>query len=84
MSPSGSSPARGEAGHEQVQGPQPAGPGGGFEALEPDSDERRRGAGGDGGGHGGRRGNSGGVLGVVAPVPEPVLEVQPEVLDGLG
>ena len=71
----------GQAGDEQVQRAQAAGPGGGLEALEADADERRRGAGRNGGGHGGSRGNGGGVLGVVAPVPEAVLEVQPEVLD---
>ena len=62
----------------------PAGAGGGLEALEPDPDERRRGAGGDGGGHGGCGGDGVGVLGVVAPVPVAVLEVQPEVLDRLA
>jgi hypothetical protein len=36
------------------------------------------------GGHGGRGSNGVGVLGVVAPVPVAVLEVQPEVLDRLA
>ena len=71
----------GQAGDEQVQRAQAAGPGGRLEALEADADERGRCAGRDCGGHGGSRSNSGGVLGVVAPVPEPVLEVQAQVLD---
>ena len=79
--PGGKLAGGGERGDEQVQGPQAAGPGGRLEALEPDADERRRGAGGDGGGHSVGRGNGGGVLCLVAAVPEAVLEVEAQVLD---
>jgi hypothetical protein len=75
---------RGQPGHEEIQGPQAPGPGGGFETLEADADERGRAAGGDCGGHRGSRGDSSGVLGVVAPVPVSVLKIEPEVLDRFG
>jgi hypothetical protein len=73
-----------ERGHEQVQGAQAAGPGGRFEALEADADERRRCSGRNCCGNSVGGSNGVGVFCLIAAVPVAVFEVQTEVFDGFG
>ena len=75
--------AAGELLEEQRQRPQPARAGGLLEALEPDAQPRRRLAGLDRPAQRRGRGPDVGVLPVVAPGAVAVLEVDPQVLDGL-
>jgi len=72
-----------ERGHEQVQGLQAAGPGGGFEALEADADERRSCSGRNRSRNGVGGSNGVGVFCLVAAVTVAVFEIEAQVLNGL-